>query len=629
MDWARNRGLLAKGCWGVAGVPIVATFVQAIIALTGVSAFEVPVIGTLTSLLQTIPVLDAAAVVFRNSPSAVLLLFVLVLAGWVAEGVAAFVLRARTLTYGAAGFVTLFFALFLLVYSPLFSADVPAGQLAAFVLVPVVASAASWGAALANEWAVTLDDETAEVLTAATERAQKAQDSFDATVRSRADERARERVASVAPGADDDFESRLDAFRTDCTDVLEEADALRESESELDSRERLQRARQLRTTAQSLDPEAAADEAVDAFRDALTDAVRDEFGDLHVVSPYNEAYEVRNFREYNELRFPALERTAQIGGRQHDLAEQLVAAIDGDAALSDVARAVETARDHLDDLEAAVDREEAAFVDVADEVDDRLETVGELTDSLAGQAGDRLSEFLVEGRFDDADLPSVVAVEAALTDARADLHACRFDDARSRAERAREDAERLVAVAEFFANSVVATVEQQVESVPLPPDVPPEFAASMDFAFEETFGVEYAVDGETITLAYDGELDTGDRGSPRSESATNGPLPSTDRTDANVDDVIYLLREVRDAASTASSDDTVSLQTGQVPEQYTTEVVLNAVESVASRHTDVETVSIPSNAPPGFIEVTVGSAVSPRSVLDELYDEYVGAQQSS
>ncbi|WP_218927271.1 hypothetical protein [Halosimplex rubrum] len=608
-------------------MPIAASFVQAAIALAGVNALEIPVIGAMTALLQSVAVFDAAAVVFRNSPEALLALFVLVLVGWLAEGGAVFVLRNRTAGLGTAGFVTLFFALFLLVYSPLFGADVPAVELAGFVLVPVVASGASWAAVLTYEWSETLDEETEETLAAAERRADDARDTFDAAIRKRAGERVRERVDTVVPDAVEALDARAASFRADCDGVTDEVAELR-SASGVDSRERNQRADQLLATAGDLDGQAAADDALETFRTALADAVRDRFDDVHVVSRYGEAYEVRNVREYAELDLPSLGLTAQVGGNRHDLADRIAAAIDEGTALSDVARAVERADEHLAALKRTIDEHESAVAEATEAAEERLERVAALTESMDGAAGERLSEFLVEGRFDreGADVPSAVGVRERLRTAREDLHACRFDDARRRAEGARDTAEHLVATAEFFANSVVATIEQRVESVPLPPDVDRELAAAMTVPIGRTHPVSATVDEDTVRLRYEDDSVDDDRG------AADGPAhqrsgPSVDQTDANVDDVRYLLRELRDGASTSSADDTVELQTDALPERYVTEPLLSAVESLASRRSDVVEVSIPANAPPGFLTVVVADGESPKSVVAELYDEFLDTQR--
>lgn len=630
MESVWNQRRLSLGCWLVAGVPVVASFVQATIALIGVSAFDIPVIGAITTLLQSVAVLDAAGVVFRNSPGAVLALFVLVLVGWIAEGVAVFLLEHRTAGYGTAGFVTLFFALFLLVYSPLFGADVPAAELAAFVLVPVVASVASWGTVLTYEWSVTLDDETAETLTTARTRTENARTAFDRTIEERADDHVRQRVKQVAPGAVRTVEEHVAEFRDETQELLDEIETLREETGHIDSRERNQRARQLLTSANELDPEAAADRAIAAFTDALIDAIRQEFGDVHLVSTYGAAYEVRNFREYNELRVGPLGQTAQLGGEKHDLDDVLADAIEDGQPLPDVARATELAGEHVEELRATVDQHEAAFVEETDATESRLDRVRELVESMDGEAGKRLSEFLIDGRLnqDNTNVPSTVSVTEQLRTARTDLHACRFEDARRDAEEARSSAGQLVAMAEFFARSVVATVEQRVGSVPIPPDVDETLADSMRVSLEETYPVTVTVENETMTLRYENEPMDVDESSTDAGPTKSRVLPGSGQTDADVDDVLYLLRELRDSVSRSATDNMIEFQTGSIPDQYVNESILLALESLASRRSDIDEVSVPDDAPPGYIRIVAEDSSSPRNVVESLYDEYLRAQKS-
>lgn len=617
-----NRRRLSGACWAVAGLPILASFVQATVALLGASASGIPVLGGLKRLFQSVPVFDAAGTVFRASSTVTLVLFVLVTAAWLAQGAGLFLFRHRVMTLGATGLVTLFLVLFELVYLPLLSAGLPTAQVAGFMLVPVVAATASWAGSLVFEWDVTLDEETTERLADARSTAQSALDGFDERIESAVDEQTLSSLRSFAPEAVSEFEDGRSAFRERCQSVVDSAAAVSDDHG-ASSRERNDRATQILSDAESLDPDRRAERLVEELEESVCERVRSEFGDLHCVSRYGDAYEVRNLRQYNEVSLPTIGGpSVQLGGDQHELADRLVQAVT-EQGLGPGARAIERVEDHLDSLRTTLDEREDAVASTLADADDALDLARDHLDALDGDARERLSDYLLEGRRpnDAPEVPNAPAVREAASDAKDALHAGRFDDAERHAERARSTAREVQTVAEFFAESVASTIDYGSGSIPVPDTVGRELVAQLRVPFERSYDVDYEVEGGQLEIATEG-----------GESATTNeprkPVGGAGRetSGAAPDDVLYVLRELRSTAATTSAEDTVALQTERLPEKFLSSPILDEVKTFAERQSDVVAVTVPDDPPPGYLSVEVADDVSPQRVMEELQDQYASAQ---
>lgn len=611
----QNRRRVSGVCWVVAGLPILASFIQAAIALGGASGGGLPVIGGLKRLFQSIAVFDAAGAVLRASSTVVLVLFLLVTVAWLAQGTGLFVLRHRVFTLGATGFVTLFLVLFELVYLPILSAGVPTGQVAGFLLVPIIASGASWAAALVYQWDITLDEETGGKLSDARTDAQGALQKFDDRVEFIASETTRQSLQSFAPEAVERFERGVASFRDDCQSVIDRADEL--TDSSMTSRERNEVASQIRADAAGLAPDDRADRLQKELEQGVTDQIRGTFGDLHYVSRYDTAYEIRNLRAYHEIDLPTIGGPSiQLGGTRHELDDRLVEAIN-DEGLNSVTTAIERVESHLAEMETMLEERESAVATALDETDSALTVTRDHLDTLDGEARDRLTEFLLEGRTPDAtlEIPNKPTVTDHAADAKAALHEGRFDAAQRAAEQARTEAQSVQAIAEFFAESVVATMDYGSGSIPIPEAVGVDLAAQLRVPFERTYDAEYAVAGTTLDIASDGEATEGNRDrTPRgSDIVTNGADP---------DDVLYVLRELQSAAAASSTNDTVELQTENLPEKFVDEGILTEIQTFAERQSDVVSVTAPENPPPGFLSIKVADGVSPKRVMDALQNQY-------
>lgn len=620
---AQNRRILAGGLWLFAGLPILASFVQAAVALLGTSTTGIPVIGGIKRLFQSIAVFDAAGDLLRSSPSIVLVLFVLVTVAWLAQGVGMLALTNRVFTFGAAGFVTLFLVLFELVYLPLLSADIPTVQVAGFLFVPVVVAVALWAATLVFEWDVTLDDATGDRLADAREGAQRERRAFDERIDSAVPESARHSLRPFVPDAVDTVEREADAFRDECQSVVDRAEQLTNEQDSVSSRERNERSEQVLADAQALNGQGRAEQVAEEFERSLVDAIRTEFGEFGVDSRYGRRYEFRNLREYNELPLPTLScPPAQVGGTRHELADRLADAVETDG-LPAVASAIEECQEHLSEARSVIEQREGTVADRLDATDRTLDIARGHVESLDGDARERLTEFLLEGRTPETvdSVPTVPDIRDKQERAKDRLHRGNFDEARRIADKASTAAEHIEEIAEFFADSVGATIDYGSGSIPIPPTVGPELVAQLRVPFEGTYGVEYAVDGDTLRLS-----STDDAGTATTQQETRERVQQTENESVQADDVLYVLRELKSAAAATSVEGSVELQTEQLPEKFVQSDILHEIKSFAERQSDVTGVSVPDGAPPGFLSIEVSDSVSPQRAMTTLQEQYARSQ---
>lgn len=634
----------ALGLWSLAGVPVVMTFLQAGFAITGVEPSAVPLVGSVVAAMKSVAVLAAASTVFEQNPTVVPLLFVLVTLAWLVEGGTMFGLRAQTLSYGAAGFVTLFLVLFLLAYLPLFEASVPVVQLAGFVLVAVVAAGASWGAVSLYDWDPDLEAETERHLATARERVRSARQEFEEEIERRVDEGTRDRLRPVAPDAVESAEERIEAFREECDRILDRADGIA-GDAELSAREREREAETLATEAGALDPAERVDGVAEALTARLPDAIRREFADVHVVSRYGSAYEVRNHVDSNAVRLPGIETTAQVGGDPHDLDERLADAV-GEYPLSAVGSAVADARDHVDSLESHLRDQEESFDARVQDARDRLAIVEDEIEAIEGRPADRLRELLLEGRYesDPPPGPSAPDVEAAIERGTDCLHDCDFDAAEEHATEAAETAERLVAIAEFF-RAVAETIADEGRSVPVPAAASEDLARAMASTFERETGVSYDVADGRVRFSYGAasEARSVRSTSPLGESGGIAADPEPDDTPTAessdptgrsrspesvdpatvVDEAVYVLNELERAAEDSVTVGTVEIQTDELPSQCTEPGVLETVVDFGRRQHGVASFEVQPDAPPGYLSLSVSDDESPAAVVDRIREQYL------
>lgn len=600
--------------WGLAGIPILATFVQTILAMAE-TTLGAAGLGGVQGAIRSVPVFDTAAILMWKSPSLVFGLFVLIAGAWVAQGVAQFGRRNRDLTFAAAGLVSvLFFALFFGVYSPMFGSDVPTSQVAAFFAVPVLASGAAVGAAVVHDWDETVVEEKSAELADVRAELDRKRERFEDAYRRRIGDL--DAMADVAPNGVErarrgrnEFLDRCDDIETDITAVDGESpDRLRAEASSLRGR------------VESLDPDAEIERIDGELRDRVTSGVRTTYGTVQCWSRYERSYRVVNLPgRFREIDIAAFDATVHLDR----IDEAFIERIDEGVELQTVADALGEVDDHVGRIESYVTDREAAFAEKADDAESALETVEAKVDRFDGRVADRLSELVLDGRHEE--LPSVRTVRDHLDEGRDALHDCRFDEAERTAEDAVADASELVTFVEFLW-SVVGTVEHGGERVSLPNRVDPSAVEDLGPAFEREHGVEVRVADDAVHLTYsdtavetDGEPDAERR--TKRERKSDGRAESA-RPEEIIDSVLFVFRELK-AAGRETGNDRAELQTDNLPDSVVTPAVLTQIERFGQRQTDaLESIEVQENAPPGFVEIVPKDGMTVERAMDALHERY-------
>lgn len=639
----QNRRRIAAGCWAVAGLPILASFVQATVALLETTATVIPLIGSLTQFLWSVSVFRVAGNIFRSSSTIVFILFVLIALAWTAQGVGLFALRHRVITLGATGFVTLFLVLFELVYLPVASAGLPAIQTAGFLFVPIGTAAMSWAASLVFDWSITLDSEATKALSTAREDTQEALTTFNSQIERAVGEQVQSSLKTIAPEAVTAFESQCSEFRDRCQAVQDEADAVVDGSTS--SRERHDTAAQLQADAAKLNDVAGetATRVISTLERQVEDKINERYSDVHYVSRFSREYTIRNLRTHNSVSLPTIDGPAiQIGGSQHEIATRLTETIEADPdGLAAVAGAIDTIDTHLDAIEQTLQTHEESIAESLDAAQRAIETATANLDELEGPAQERLEAYLLEGRTPESStgesLPTKPTVDDYREEALKTLHECRFDAAIQSADAAETEAREIVQIAEFFAQSVTATIEHGSGSIPVPSSIAATLVERLRVPFEQSYYIEYEVAEGVLNITESNNPETESTGGDATTNSTgaeySGTVDSTGEhaaltegnpQDAEVphDDVLYVLGELQANAASQRGKSTVELQTEQLPAKFIKPAVLNEIKSFAERQGDVVHVAVPSNPPPGFLSIEVADGVSPRRVMKQLQSVY-------
>lgn len=611
-------------CWVVAGIPVLSSVVQAVLGLTGTDAEGIPVLATLKQLVDTITVFDVAGEVFRQSPTAVFVLFLLVAGGWVTAGITMFLLNDRQYTYAASGIVTFFVALFLLVYAPLFQAGVPLFQLGIFAVIPVLAIAALWAGVRLFPWTTSLRSETAELTAGVHTQVDESLRVFETRLANEIDETTLEWLSTVSSDAVATFETNTEDFRAYCETLQRRADEIETDNTTAE--ERLDRAQALQQEVQALDPDSEARTHLSTLRTTLAQELRHTYNQLEVQSEYGEVYAIRNMKEYGELDLRELGGAPiQIGGSRHELGERLADATLNGLSFRDLASAVDKANSHITALEDEIESQEQAFITACETTEQRLAEAKDTLSRLSSPIEPRLREMLFEKRFEDGEppFPTEPDILAAIRDGKQLLHDCRFDRAQRTIAEASTDAEQIRRIAIFFTDGVHPTIEHGSGTVSIPSDVGPEIVEALKTEVINHYDVTFTVTDETVVIAREGtEKADGDSTPDVADESLERPTDDSSDTEGPVstDDVQYLLYELRERAADSHSS-VITIQLAEYPDRFGNEGLLTELRSFCERQSEVERIDIPDQDP-GFIKLAVADGTNPERAIATLYDRY-------
>ncbi|MFB6197018.1 MAG: hypothetical protein ABEI52_01945, partial [Halobacteriaceae archaeon] len=403
--------------WGVAGIPILATLVQTLLAAQEQPA-EAAGLGPIANVLHQVEIFRAASVVFWQRSELTISLFVLIGLAWAGQGVSMFLLRHRIATYSSATLVGVpFVVLYFLIYLPLFdryplrSFFLIAIPLGTSLLVYVAARTYPWDTQVISDAANRLGDLETEVM--------NARDSFE-------QEFEREigsvsAFSSIAPNGVEQVRSERDEFLSRCDDLQAE---IQELQTTSDPKTVERRVQQVATQVEALDPEGRVAAIEEELRSAVKSGVQTEYGNLSVYSRYDETYDLVNLStEYRTVSISTLNSEVHID----NIADLLVTQLDEGVSLRKIGEALQEVESHVNTIENRLDEQESTFADNVESVEESLSAIDGGLDRLSAEVGERLSEFVRDDRHESVD--GVPTIRGDLDRARSLLHECQFSEA--------------------------------------------------------------------------------------------------------------------------------------------------------------------------------------------------------
>lgn len=618
MSTVSDRGPLIA--WGVAGVPLVVTLVQTLMALFGYTS-ESAGVEPVADPLLSVPVLFEAAVVFKSSSGVVMALFLLIVAAWAAQGAGMYLFEHREATYGAVGLgAVLFAALFFGVYAPLYTAGVPALQLVGFTLVPVLAAGAMVYAAYDYPWERVVEQEANADLATVEADLEETERTFDTEFDRRFPASALDTLADVAPDAVRDLRAERSDFESEATDLHDRIETCR---SLSDSEERYRRVAEVETAVDRLDASRRLDRAEGTFRDRLADRLADRYDDRTVTSTFGGVYRLENLpTEHREFDLPGVDGPVHV----NHLGETLTDAARGDTEVGTLAEAVAAAGEAFDRLESYLDRREQPVATAVEDATDHLSTAESRLEDDRLRFAERLREVVVDGQTEAAT--GSRELRRQIEEVKRTLNDCQFDEARRDAERVAEAADTL-AVAVEFATTLSSTVDSG-GSLSVPAELSTELVETVATAAERGAGdVRLSVADGRVEVTRLDEPDTDadadatadDDTADDTTTATGGDsVESAVPTDEVVDEVLYVLRELETAAD---DDDVLQYNLEDLPEVVAVPDVLVNVRRFVRRQSDLfSRVDLQSPEPPGWLELTAADDTTVAAAVDTATERF-------
>lgn len=350
------------------------------------------------------------------------------------------------------------------------------------------------------------------------------------------------------------------------------------------------------------------------LRHEIEDAIADGRLDPAVSSPFDASYEIVNLpQQYRELTLPVSGESVHISELEA-VARESVA----NDPPRDVARTVSAIHDHCQRIESHIQTQETAFIDAYRPVEETVQDIRELTDRFEGAFGNRLSEFVIDGRHEQ--LPGIVDIEQQLADGRRFLHRTAFDDAMRTLDTAVQTADDLLMTVDFL-GGVVGTIDHGGGRVPIPESVPRAVLSDLLELAEQQYDATLEITDQALVVT---ETPTTDSSS---ESTTESFEPETDfepspheqvTPEAVADEVLFLFREL-----TTTSHNVAECQTEQLPDSVARPEILSQIVSFCRRQPDVvDAVDLQEGAPPGFLEIEFTDRVDGDDGLETLRDRY-------
>lgn len=597
--------------WAIAGIPVLIAVFQSLLVLFGLRVEDIG-LGWLVSPFVAIEVIDEALEVFRDRPTYVVGLFVIIAGAWAAQGYSMFVTKRRDQARYSAGIAALsYFVLYVIAYLPLFDRDLAMVPVLVFFTVPVIVSGLLFWSITEQERSMVRFRSSDPPLQELAHDLKEIRTTFDARFNDRVGElTALSHVAGTgverARERHDAFHHRLDKLETELDRHLDPGGEPAESEASW-----------LRESVDDLEPEAGVDEIVAELDDHVRSGIRSKFGEPAIRSRYGGRYHLANLpTNHRELRLPP-------GGepvRLNELDEVIIRERDRGASLSEIGVAIEAAKTHIEQVEAHIDERESEIANRIDSIRSRIEIVENELGRLDEPLSNKASTLLADGADDLA--MSTQEIERELETVEQSLHRCQFDDCHLVLDDLDEAAESLVTTAEFL-GGLVGRVEHGQGSMSIPSQVDHTLVERIAPAIESVHACSIRVKDDRVLIEPEGAL--------AEEPAPSSSPPTVDRDEddtdstrpgAVIDEVLYVLRELESVAPSGTSE-RIQYQIDKLPERIGRPEVLTIVaEFVEGQHDLVDEVTLQSVEPPAFLEITLVDNIQPAEAIRIARDRF-------
>jgi hypothetical protein len=631
LNSAADRSGIATVGWAVAGIPLVATFAQAMFALVGI----VPSARSeaFANLVGAVGVLYEAALLFKSRSTIVIGLFTLIGIAWLVQGSGMFVLRDKGITLLAAGLGgVLYFALFFGVYLPLLNRGLPALELIGFFVIPFVATGAVLGSAVLFPWGVELEEETKTKLRSIESDLKEKQRALETKPRDFIENFDAREFERVAPRAVANAKDEYRAARETYDDLADDLDALRESNDT--PTERRAKASEIEKEVDELDPVARAAEIEDEFRSTLARALRDEYDD----PPEGYSNDVTNMsRRYVELSIPHVGEEIRIESLGSELGNA-VRGTDGDpVSLDGLRNALQSVETDIDSLRNKLETEIQAVETRLADAEDEYTAAKEQLEEFPPRVAKKVREIVVENRGSDfigyKQGHTDESIQTYKRTARTQLEECQFDEARQAAEKAADAADDLSTFVEYVGH-VVRGVDVGKDRIRIPSQI--EATSDLEAVCAQIgadAGVTLTVGDGHIIVSTDSPPDpdtetgdtlaSGDVDGPTGGDSGEGSDGSRNRSRRDIVDPVCMIYRETKRRSEDSEGHTVGCVVDDLPAMARADDVLtHAVEFATEQSELVADADLNTSGDKRHVEFTVAADRDPELALQDLATQY-------
>lgn len=355
---------------------------------------------------------------------------------------------------------------------------------------------------------------------------------------------------------------------------------------------------------------------------AIEVAIDDGTFDMGHTSVYGKRYEIVNLpshlRDIDLTQFSGQYHVEEVEGQVREWVA------DDDVSLRDLSVALEELTEHRTAITDHIRSRESEFEKVVTDITEALDDVTAIAEQVDGQVGERFRMLVVENRH--AQVTGVTGIKSGIDDAKAELHRCAFDEASRQIRGCKQDSEALLTAVDFF-RSFIGGIEHGQQSAHLPNEAAAQLSLQVTDLLEQQYDVEITKQGDRLVVAGDAV----DSGTERSVQETTDEPMSADTTESadNVrrvqpeevtDEILYIFRDLK---RKDASENTIEIQTEQLPESVAQPSILQELATFCKRRSDVvDAVTLQDGAPPGFLEIRFVETTTVSAGLDTLADAF-------